>query len=197
MQMSAPIAASSPLDDAAELAHVVGAGLPGLHGEDDLSRGASLGLVEVPAPVDALVRALLGLRWPCADQAEGPTLELERVRRGERCRVGHRNRLPDDAVRLLDPVAVGMAQPVPNQVDRQVRDVRTGLGEYPGGTVVDPTGPPSPTMSAGIAGPDKVSRGCDFGDFEDWCDEVARRSYFQAALGGYYIHGFRLVRVSR
>ena len=75
--------------------------------------------------------------------------------------------------------------------------VQDWLGEYPGGTVVDPTGPPSPTMSAGIAGPDKVSRGCNFGDFEDWCDEVARRSYFQAALGGYYIHGFRLVRVSR
>ena len=51
-----------PLDDAAEFTHVVGARVPGLHGEHDLPRTGPLDLVEVPAPVDPAVRSLLGLQ---------------------------------------------------------------------------------------------------------------------------------------
>ena len=74
--------------------------------------------------------------------------------------------------------------------------VQDWFGEYPGGTVVDPTGPSSsPSIIA--AGPSKVARGCSFRGFVDWCDEVARRSDFAVAYGGYLLRGFRLVRVSR
>ena len=74
--------------------------------------------------------------------------------------------------------------------------VQDWFGEYPGGTVVDPTGPSSsPSFIA--AGPSKVARGCSFRGFVDWCDEVARRDSFAVAYGGYLIRGFRLVRVSR
>ena len=96
---------------------------------------------------------------------------------------------------------VGLKQPngfgLYDMIGNVAEIVQDWLGEYPGGTVVDPTGPSSPTIEAGMRGPDKVTRGCSLDDFVYWCDEVARRSYYQAAYDGYYKQGFRLVRVPR
>ena len=76
--------------------------------------------------------------------------------------------------------------------------VQDWFGEYPGGTVVDPTGPSSSAdLGRGPNNPSKVTRGCSYRGFVDWCDEVARRSDSPVTYGGYLIQGFRLVRVSR
>ena len=74
--------------------------------------------------------------------------------------------------------------------------VQDWLGKYPGGTVVDPVGPPSPTMDLGISGPDKVARGCEFNGYVDRC-ESGSRSIFQVTHGGSYFYGFRLVRTAQ
>ena len=69
--------------------------------------------------------------------------------------------------------------------------VQDWLGKYPGGAVTDPSGPRSPTINVGLAGPDKVARG---ESFVTGCDTMHGRGYFQYNHGGYYLTGFRLVR---
>ena len=65
--------------------------------------------------------------------------------------------------------------------------VQDWFGEYPGGTVVDPTGPSSSADRG--RGRSKVARGCSFRGFVDWCDEVALRRDFVVTYGGYFLRG--------
>src|SRR2546423_730740 len=76
-----------------------------LHREDYLLRLAPL-VMEVEPSVDALVRSLLFLYRPCADQAERPELELVRVRFCQGFCIGQGNRLPDYPVGYAVPEAI-------------------------------------------------------------------------------------------
>ena len=75
-------------------------------------------------PSIPFVRTLLGLRRAGAEQTQGPELELERVR-GRRALLHRASRpgLADHLVSLVDPIAVGVAQPVSDEADREVGDV--------------------------------------------------------------------------
>ena len=58
-----------------------------------------------------------------ADQAKGPELELERVRRRERYRVGFGDRSPTTSYVFSIPSLYAWVQPVPDETDREVCDV--------------------------------------------------------------------------
>jgi len=97
--------------------------VPGLDLEDDLlGLGARL-VVEVDAPVNAAVGALLLVRRAGADQAEGPELELVGVLGGEGARPRPVHRLADGLVGGGDLGAELVAQALLDQGDGQVGDV--------------------------------------------------------------------------
>ncbi len=66
---------------------------------------------------------------------------------------------------------------------------------YPGGSVVDPTGPAAPTGNVGFANPDRVTRGCYWMSRAEQC-ELFSRDGFDVGGGGNFGVGFRLVRTT-
>jgi hypothetical protein len=75
---------------------VGGAGVPGLHAEDDLLRRALLIVVEVSPPVYTTVGSLALFDWPRAGETERPELELIRVTCGQVFGIGQADGLADD-----------------------------------------------------------------------------------------------------
>ena len=80
-------------------------------------------VVEEDPPVNPLVGPFLLLDRPRADQPERPPLELIGVLFRQARGAVEINRLADHIVGVLDVLAEGVAQPVLDQGDGQVRDV--------------------------------------------------------------------------
>src|SRR5665647_3435178 len=93
-----------------------------LDGHDDLARPFLLAAVEAEDAVLAMIADLLVVR--CApDQRDRPALEVKGVSLEQVMRRRQVCWDAKDSVRLVDRWSVRLPQPVPDQVDRDVRDV--------------------------------------------------------------------------